>query len=44
MVYLSKGAGTINDEAVAARTLIRASDIEFTDTANSQFIVIYENA
>lgn len=43
MAYLSKGAGTINGEAIAARTLIRGSDIEFTATANSQFIVIYEN-
>ncbi len=44
MVYLSKGSGTINGDPVKARTLIRASDIEFTADADSQVIVIYENA
>ena len=43
MGYLSKGSGTINGEAVDARTLIRTSDIEFTADTDSQFILIYED-
>lgn len=44
MAYLTKGSGTVNGDPVHARTLIRATDIEFTADVDSQFIVIYENA
>jgi hypothetical protein len=43
MAYLSKGSGTINGDPVQARTLIRASDMEFTADADSQLIIIYEH-
>ena len=43
MAYLSKGSGTINGDPVQARTLIRASNMEFTADADSQLIIIYEH-
>jgi len=44
MAYLSKGSGLINDQPIAARTLVRASDIEFTPDDDSQLIIIFESS
>ena len=41
MAYLTKGSGTVNGDRVQARTLIRATDIEFSASADSQLILIY---
>jgi redox-sensitive bicupin YhaK (pirin superfamily) len=44
MAYLSKGSGLINGQPLEARTLVRASDIEFTADDESQLIIIFESS
>ncbi|MBT8441003.1 MAG: pirin family protein [Gammaproteobacteria bacterium] len=41
MAYLTKGGGIANDEAVEARTLIRADRLDFKAGKASQLILIY---
>ena len=43
MVYLSKGSGEMDGTPVAARTLIRGKEIEYTAGEDSQVIIIYEH-
>ena len=44
MAYLSKGSGLVSGQPIAARTLVRASDIEFIADDESQLIVIFESS
>lgn len=41
MVYISKGKGTANGEAIGARTLLRVDDLEFTAAQDTQVILVY---
>ena len=43
MAYLSKGQGTVNGQAIAARTLVRGEDgIDFIAASDAQIIFIFE--
>ncbi len=41
MVYLSKGSGTVNGQAVVARTLVKAEHLTFSANEDAQLILIY---
>lgn len=43
LAYLSKGSGVINGETIQARTLVRAENIKFSATEESQLIVVYKD-
>ena len=44
MIYLAKGTGELNGEALPERTLVRGRDFDFTASDDSQLIVISEAA
>lgn len=44
MAYLSKGSGLVNGQPIEARTLVRASDIEFAADSESQLIIIFASS
>ena len=41
MAYVTKGAGTVEDQQVEERTLVRTDDFEFTASEPTQLILIY---